>query len=65
MDQKMTEHPPRKPYSLSSREKQSTVSNYVHQVVRNKVCQEQERHYLTMKQTSNIRVGNDRGNQQQ
>ena len=33
LNQQMTEHPPRKEYSLRSREKHSAVSNYVSQIV--------------------------------
>ena len=57
----MTENPPRKEYSLRSREKQPALSNYVNQVGRNEVGQEQDRH-LNMKQTSSIRQ--DKENQQ-
>ena len=43
VNQQMTEHPPRKEYSLKSREKQSAVSNYVSQIVRSEVGQKQGR----------------------
>ena len=59
----MTERPPRKEYSLRSREKQPALSNYVNQVGRNEVGQEQDRH-LNMKQTSSISVRQDKENQQ-
>ena len=37
LNKQMTEHLPRKEYSLRSREKQSDVSNYVSQIARNEV----------------------------
>ena len=43
----MTEHPLKKDYSLRSREKQLAMSNYVSQIVRSEVDQEQERQHLT------------------
>ena len=65
LNQQMTEHPPRKEYSLRSIEKQSAVSNYVSQIVRSELGQEQERQHLNMAQTSRTNVGQDRKNQQQ
>ena len=65
LNQQMTEHPPRKEYSLRSREKQSAVSNYVSQIVRSEVGQEQGRRHLTMMRTSSTSAGQDRRNQQQ
>ena len=44
----MIKHPARKVYSLRSREKQSAMSNYVSQIVRGEVDQEQERQNLNM-----------------
>ena len=52
LNQQMTERPPRKEYSLRSRKKQSAVLNYVIQVVRSKMVQEQEGQLLNMTQTS-------------
>ena len=49
LNQQMTEHLPRKEYSLRSREERSAVSYYVNQVVKNEVVQEQERQHLNMK----------------
>ena len=43
----MTEHPLKKDYSLRSREKQLAMSNYVSQIVKSEVDQEQERQHLT------------------
>ena len=65
LNQQMTEHLPRKEYSLRSREKQSAVSNYVSQIVRSEVSQEQGRQHLNMMQTSSASVGQDRKYQQQ
>ena len=65
LNQQMTEHPPRKEYSLRSREKQSAVSNYVSQIVRSEVGQEQGRRHLNMVRTSSTSAGQDRRNQQQ
>ena len=65
LNQQMTQHPPRKYYNVRSREKQSAVSNYVSQIVRNEVGQEQEKQHLNMTQTSRTSVGQDRRNQQQ
>ena len=65
LNQQMTEHPPRKEYSLRSREKQSAVSNYVSQIVRSEVGQEQGRQHLNMTRTSSTSAGQDRRNQQQ
>ena len=65
LNQQMTENPPRKKYSLRSRKKQSAVSNYVSQIVRNEVDQEQGRRHLNMTQTSSTSAGHDRRNQQQ
>ena len=65
LNQQMTEHSPRKDYSLRSREKQSAVSNYVSQIVRSEVDQEQQRQHLNMTQTSSTSVGQDRRNKQQ
>ena len=59
-----TEHPPRKAYSLKNRVKQSAVSNYVNQIVKSEVGQEQERQHLSMTQTSSTSVGQNRRNQQ-
>ena len=64
LNQQMTERPPRKEYSLRSRKKQSAVLNYVIQVVRSKMVQEQEGQQLNMKQTSSTSVGQDKWNQQ-
>ena len=61
----MTEHPPRKEYSLRSMEKQSPVSNYVSQIVRSEKDQGKERQHLNITQTSSSGVGQDRRNQQQ
>ena len=49
LNQQMTERPLRKEYSPRSIEKQSAVSNYVSQVVRKEVGQEEERQHLNMK----------------
>ena len=64
-EEQTTEHPPRKKYSLRSREKQSAVSNYVNQIVRSEVGQGQERQHLNMAQKSSTSMGQDRRNQQQ
>ena len=61
----MTEHPLRKEYSLRRREKQSAVSNYVIQIVRDAVDQEEQRQHLNVTQKSSFSVGQDRRNQQQ
>ena len=65
LNQQMTEHPPRKEYSLRSREKQSAVSSYVSQIVRSEVGQEQGIQHLNMTRTSSTSAGQDRRNQQQ
>ena len=65
LNQQMTKHTPRKEYSLRSKQKQSAVSNYVSQIVRSEVDQEQRRQHLNMTQTSSTSVGQDRRNQQQ
>ena len=60
LNQQMTERPPRKEYSLRSRKKHSAVLNYVIQVVRSKMVQEQEGQQLNMMQTSSTSVGQDK-----
>ena len=61
----MTEHPLRKEYSLRRREKESAVSNYVSQIVRSEVDQEEQTQHLNVTQKSSTSVGQDRRNQQQ
>ena len=51
LNQQMTDCPPRKEFSPRSIEKQSAVSNYVSQVVRKEVGQEQERHEANVGRT--------------
>ena len=65
LNHQTAERPSQKEYSLRSREKQSAVSNYVSQIVRNEVAQKQERHHLNMRQTSSTSAKQDGGNQQQ
>ena len=61
----MTEHSPRKEYSLRNIEKQSVVLNYVTSIDTTEVDHGQERKHLNMTQTSSTSVGQVKRNQQQ